>query len=219
MVAAAAAAASWSPAARRRAAAGRPGRRLWVLLHCKPREASGAASLLVNLRGMMRVVHYEVILTSSDAPRRSQRPSIPSQHCKASSKPRTLTHADACVESRGKGQRTSRDHTLPKRPAKPPRAGVLRSKAPAHTSPGSAAPRPVGRLSHRPGRRLPVRFNLGRAETHGQKMLGSQRPEIRVLHWAGQPQTAPWTLPRRSAPPRHPVGCRRGTRCRQVQPL
>ena len=87
MVAAAAAAASWSPAARRRAAAGRPGRRLWVLLHCKPREASGAASLLVNLRGMMRVVHYEVILTSSDAPRRSQRPSIPSQHCKASSKP------------------------------------------------------------------------------------------------------------------------------------
>ena len=34
---------------------------------------------------MMRVVHYEVILTRIDAPRRSQRPSIPDQHCKASS--------------------------------------------------------------------------------------------------------------------------------------
>ena len=70
-VAAAAAAASWSPAARRRAAAGRPGRRLWVLLHCKPREASGAASLLVTLIQKMRNVHYEVILTSNDAPRRT----------------------------------------------------------------------------------------------------------------------------------------------------
>ena len=73
-VAAAAAAASWSPAARRRAAAGRPGRRLWVLLHCKPREASGAASLLVNLVLLMRVAHYEVILTCIDAPRMRQRP-------------------------------------------------------------------------------------------------------------------------------------------------
>ena len=36
---------------------------------------------------------------------------------------------------------------------------------------------------------------------------------------AGRPQTAPWTLPRRGAPPRHPRGCRRGTPCRRVRPL
>ena len=63
---------------------------------------------------------------------------------------------------------------------------------------------------------LAVRFNSDGEPNTKTKFVGWEPAPCAA---AGQPQTAPWTLPRRSAPPRHPAGCRRGTRCRQVQPL
>ena len=215
-VAAAAAAASWSPAARRRAAAGRPGRRLWVLLHCKPREASGAASLLVNLDGAMRPVHYEAILTSIDAPRRSQRFAIsqqgrPAQALAFPSPARTPAWR-AVDWSRGLAEPSQRE----KQRQRGHNAGAQQSP---HMSTGSAAPRPVGRLSHRPGRRFTCSFLSGVASRTMTKFVRALAVPKECCSAAGQPQTAPWTRLRRGAPPRHPRGCRRGMRCHPVRPL
>ena len=214
-VAAAAAAASWSPAARRRAAAGRPGRRPLVLLHCKPREASGAASLLANRVGAMRVTHYDVILTSIDA---SGAPAarIASQLFVSSSSLGLLSaQADVWVKSRGLVQRTGRAKST--RLTRPQRARATTKHR--HTSTGSGAPRPVGRLSHRPRRRFTCSFLSGVASRTMTKFVRALAVPKECCSAAGQPQTAPWTRLRRGAPPRHPRGCRRGTRCRQVQPL
>ena len=216
-VAAAAAAASWSPAARRRAAAGRPGRRPLVLLHCKPREASGAALLLANRNKAMRIAHYEVILTGIDAPRWSQRIATPSQLCPAQASA-LLSRPAGCLGEEpwtGPGDWQSQVNTRNKDNEATTR-GL--NKAP-HTSTGSAAPRPVGRLSHRPGRRFTCSFLSGVASRTMTKFVRALAVPKECCSAAGQPQTAPWTRLRRGAPPRHPAGCRRGTRCHPVRPL
>ena len=106
------------------------------------------------------------------------------------------------------------------RPAKSrrPQTRGLHHKAP-HASTGSAAPRPVGRLSHRPGRRFTCSFLSGVASRTMTKFVRALAVPKKCCAAAGQPQTAPWTRLRRGAPPRHPRGCRRGTRCRRVRPL
>ena len=87
------------------------------------------------------------------------------------------------------------------------------------TSTGPAAPRPVGRLSHRPGRRFTCSFLSGAASRTMTKFVRALAVPKECCSAAGQPQTAPWTRLRRGAPPRHPRGCRRGTRCHPVRPL
>ena len=130
-VAAAAAAASWSPAARRRAAAGRPGRRPLVLLHCKPREASGAALLLANRNKAMRIAHYEVILTGIDAPRWSQRIATPSQLCPAQASALFSAQDYSWVESRGLVQGTGRAKpTRETKTTRPQRGGSTKHRTP-----------------------------------------------------------------------------------------
>ncbi len=166
----------------------------------------------------MPLVHYEVILTSNDAPRRSQHRKT-SQVCPAQAlgllsttrmpTSRTVDWSRGLVES-GHTQRTSqRGHNA--------RGGY--TKAPAHTSTGSAPPRPVGRLFDRPGRRFACSFLSGVASRTMTKFVRALAVPKECCTAAGQPQTGPWTRLRRGAPPRHPAGCRRGTRCHPVQPL
>ncbi len=136
----------------------------------------------------------------------------------ASRKSSLRSRGDDCVESRGLVQGTGRaKSTRNKVNEATTRAGATAKHR--HTSTGSAAPRPVGRLSHRPGRRFTCSFLSGVASRTMTKFVRALAVPKDCCSAAGQPQTGPWTLPRRSAPPRHPRGCRRGTRCRQVRPL
>ena len=132
----------------------------------------------------------------------------------ASRKSSLRSRGDDCVESRGLVHGTGTNIQRTSQLGHNARGGY--SKAPAHTPTGSAAPRPVGRLSHRPGRRFTCSFLSGVASRTMTKFVRALAVPKECCSAAGQPQTAPWTLPRRSAPPWHPAGCRRGTRCHPV---
>ena len=166
-VAAAAAAASWSPAARRRAAAGRPGRRPLVLLHCKPREASGAALLLANRNKAMRIAHYEVILTGIDAPRWSQRIATPSQLCPAQASALFSAQDYSWVESRGLVQGTGRAKLEEKQRQGGHNAGAQQS--PAHLD-GISCPATGGTSLGSPRPPFYLFVSLGGGEPNDDKI-------------------------------------------------